>query len=189
MVLEHKPDDQNMNTKLVNLVNSVNILDGAKDVATYAGRLASFFCAIENMIQFPVDSVCKSCNGKKWIFLGNGNDKQCEACFDNEPEVSQEIDPVAQTLIRAGETEQDAIRMAVESRLKVSQPVDSIRNYPEFVTDILRLSDATVSKDTKQQIRKSIYDTIDSRVANASPDYEAMKTKCSLLRGSSDVRC
>lgn len=52
---------------------------------------------------------------------------------------------------------------------QVSQPVDSIRNYPEFVTDILRLSDASVSKDTKQQIRKSIYDTIDSRVANAAP--------------------
>ena len=42
-----------MNEQLVKLVNAVNLLGDAKDIGTYAGRLASFFCAVENMIQMP----------------------------------------------------------------------------------------------------------------------------------------
>lgn len=46
------PEDP-LNIRLGKLVNSLNLLDDAKDIGTYAGRLAGFFCAVENIIQMP----------------------------------------------------------------------------------------------------------------------------------------
>lgn len=48
--------------------------------------LAQFREALKKIQVMPKQDVCKVCDGKGWIFMGHGNDYQCEACSDHQPD-------------------------------------------------------------------------------------------------------
>lgn len=70
--------------KLSTLVLRMNVLyDMAQQTNSKAALASQAQCSDSGAC--GIGGYCDKCDGNGWIFIGNGEDQQCEKCFDNEP--------------------------------------------------------------------------------------------------------